>query len=59
MGMVVVIIAFMLSLIVTSFILKIINKNTFGSQSAYVKRAITVWFISFIIIAAFLGNFIA
>lgn len=57
--MVIVIIAFVLSIIVTSFILKIINKNTFGTQGAYIKRALTVWFISFMVIAAILGNFLA
>ena len=58
MSTIVVIIAFILSIIVTRFILKIINRNTFGTQKAYVVRAITVWFISFIIIAGLLGNLV-
>lgn len=58
MSTIVVIIAFILSIIVTRFILKIINRNTFGTQKTYVVRAITVWFISFIIIAGLLGNLV-
>lgn len=56
MSTIVVIIALILSIIVTGFILKIINRNTFGTQKAYIVRAFVVWLISFTIIAGLLGN---
>lgn len=52
----VVVIAVILSFIVARFILRIINRNTFGTQKAYIIRAFVVWFICFVIIAGVLGN---
>lgn len=49
-------IVFVLSIILTSFILKIINKNTIGTQRAYIARAIAVWAISFAIISYIFGK---
>jgi hypothetical protein len=34
-----------LSVVITVFILKIINRNTFGTVSAYAKRAFTTWIV--------------
>lgn len=44
-----------LSIIVTCGILKIINRNTFGTTGAYAKRALAVWFATFMALALLFG----
>ena len=46
------VIIFIISIIITAKILNVINKNTFGTTGAYVRRAFLVWVIVFLILGA-------
>lgn len=48
-------ITFIISLIMTYFICKFMNRNTFGTTQAYAKRAFTVWVVCVFILCGTIG----
>ena len=56
MGTVLTIGLFVLITVITSFICKIINQNTFGTTSAYIRRYVIVWVIVCAIVCAICGK---
>lgn len=50
-----IIVAFILSIIVTVFVFKVLYQNTVGFRTTYMGRAIVIWLISFALIAKLLG----
>ena len=48
-------VTFILSLIMTYVICKVLNKNTIGTTQAYAKRAFTVWVVSVFILCGTIG----
>ena len=46
---------FLVSIVITYFILKVINRNTIGTTNAYIERAVMTWGIVFALLAAFFG----
>ena len=48
-------VVFVVSLVLAAIICKIINRNSFGTIGAYVKRFIIVWSITFVILAGIFG----
>jgi len=49
------IVLFILSVIISGAICKVLNKNTIGTVGAYVKRYIVVWLITAILLFSFFG----
>lgn len=48
-------ITFIISVILTSMICKVINRNTIGTTGAYAKRTFTVWVVCLFILLGTIG----
>ena len=48
-------ITFIISIILTWWICKFMNRNTIGTTSAYAKRAFTVWVVCVFILCGTIG----
>lgn len=50
-----IIVAFILSILVTAVISKVLFRNTIGTTAGYGGRIFVIWLISFALIAGFIG----